>query len=142
MKNSNSNVRIRTLINELGITQTEFCQKTGITKSALSNYLNGDRVPRQDQISKIADAYGINPAWLMGYDIPMKSDPDMVQKLLFEGKKDQELKRFASYATRFKDLFKAIDDCNDEQIKLITDFANVIKKNNYQDNNKEKEGEK
>ncbi len=37
-------------------------------KSALSNYLNGDRVPRQDKIAMIADAFGIDPAWLMGYD--------------------------------------------------------------------------
>lgn len=69
MKKSNSNTRIRELIAELNITQTEFCQKTGITKSALSQYLNGNREPRQDQIAKIADAYNINPAWLMGYDI-------------------------------------------------------------------------
>lgn len=74
MEKQSSNKRIRMLINELGITQTEFCQKTGITKSALSNYLNGDRTPRQDQISKIAEAYNINPSWLMGYNVQMDND--------------------------------------------------------------------
>lgn len=54
-----------------GINQTELCKRTGIQKSALSNYLNGDREPRQDQISLISDPFGINPAWLMGYDVPM-----------------------------------------------------------------------
>ena len=53
------------------INQTELCKKTGIQKSALSNYLNGDREPRQNQVSLLADPFNINPSWLMGYDVPM-----------------------------------------------------------------------
>lgn len=74
MKITDSQHRIAELIDFLGVNQTEFCQKTGLQKSALSNYLNGDREPRQDQISKITDAYNINPAWIMGYDVPMEWD--------------------------------------------------------------------
>ena len=78
MKITDSQHRIAELIDFLGVNQTEFCQKTGLQKSALSNYLNGDREPRQDQISKITDAYNINPAWIMGYDVPMEWDrPDV-----------------------------------------------------------------
>ena len=79
MKTSNSKERIRELMQFYGINQTELCKRTGILKSALSNYLNGDREPRQDQISAIADPFNINPAWLMGYDVPMQmpaSAPD------------------------------------------------------------------
>lgn len=71
MKITDSKHRISELLSVMGISQTEFCKKTGLQKSALSNYLNGDREPRQNQLSKIADAYNINPAWLMGYDVPM-----------------------------------------------------------------------
>ena len=71
MKISNSKDRIRELMEYYGINQTELCKRTGIQKSALSNYLNGDREPRQDQISSIVDPFGVNPAWLMGYDVPM-----------------------------------------------------------------------
>lgn len=71
MKNSNSKLRIRELMDYFKINQTELCKRTGLQKSALSNYLNGDRDPRQDQISLIADPFGINPAWLMGYDVSM-----------------------------------------------------------------------
>ena len=71
MKNSNSKERIKLLMDHFCINQTELCKKTGIQKSALSNYLKGDREPRQDQISLIADPFNINPAWLMGYDVPM-----------------------------------------------------------------------
>lgn len=53
-------------------------RKTGIEKSAISHYINGHREPRQDKIIAIANAYNLNPAWLMGLDVPMaqKSDPD------------------------------------------------------------------
>lgn len=55
----------------LNLKQSDVVSATGITKSALSNYLHGTREPRQDQISKISDPYGVNPSWLMGYDVPM-----------------------------------------------------------------------
>ena len=67
-----SNDRIRELLDIHEISQTEFCKKTGLTKSAVSNYLHGERLPRQDQLSKICDAFDVNPAWLMGYDVPME----------------------------------------------------------------------
>lgn len=71
MKISSSKERIKELMEYFGINQTELCGKTGLQKSALSNYLNGDREPRQDQISLIVDPFNVNPAWLMGYDVSM-----------------------------------------------------------------------
>ena len=71
MKISNSKERLRFLLDYYGMKQSEFCQKTHIQKSALSNYLTGYRVPRQDQIDAIASSFNLDPAWLMGYDVPM-----------------------------------------------------------------------
>lgn len=71
MKLSNSKERLKEMMDKLGLKQVDICKKCGIQKSALSNYLNGTREPRQDQISLICDPYGINPTWLMGYDVPM-----------------------------------------------------------------------
>lgn len=73
-KVSNSQKRLVELMNYYGLNQTELCKRTGLQKSALSNYLNGDRVPRQTQLSIISDPFNINPAWLMGYDVPMFLD--------------------------------------------------------------------
>ena len=70
MKITDSKHRLKELIDILGISQTEFCNRCGLNKSALSNYLNGDREPRQDKLSLIADAFRISPSWLMGYDVP------------------------------------------------------------------------
>lgn len=66
--------RIKELMDLYQINQTEFCRKTGIQKSALSNYLNGERTPRQDALKKIADAFSISPAWLLGYDVPIRGE--------------------------------------------------------------------
>ena len=67
-----SNDRIKELIDDMRMSQIEFCHITGIKASALSNYINGSRVPRQDAIMKIADAFDISASWLMGYDVPVK----------------------------------------------------------------------
>lgn len=130
MKNSNSNIRIRTLLNELGITQTEFCKKTGITKSALSNYLKGDRVPRQDQISKIADAYDINPAWLMGYDIPMSTTNDLFMERIIKDEFPRQTREIVDYIKKYKALFKAADGCTQEQINIATETLKAFKTSN------------
>ena len=61
MKISNSKERIQELMSYFGINQTELCKCTGLQKSALSNYLNGDREPRQDQLSLIADPFNSKP---------------------------------------------------------------------------------
>ena len=71
MKISNSNDRIRYLMDYFGLNQTEFSLRANIQKSTLSNYLTGCRIPRQDQIDAISMAFNVNPAWLMGYDVPM-----------------------------------------------------------------------
>jgi len=70
-KTSNSSQRLQEMMDKMNLKQSDIVSRTGITKSALSNYLHGTREPRQDQISKIADPYNINPSWLMGYDVPM-----------------------------------------------------------------------
>ena len=78
MKISDSRHRLKELLNECGDTQNEMARKTGLTKSAISNYINGSREPRQDAILKISNTYKVNPAWLMGLDVPK-----------YENKKDE-----------------------------------------------------
>ena len=64
-----------------GIKQTELSEKTGISKGALSSYLSGRYLPKQNNIYLIAKALNVNEAWLMGADIPMeRSDAPLTQK--------------------------------------------------------------
>jgi len=70
-KNSTSRKRIAEMMEILRITQADIVKRTGIPKSTLSNYLSGKRTPDQEHLSVLSDPYGINPAWLMGYDTVM-----------------------------------------------------------------------
>lgn len=69
--------------------QADLCAKTGIPKSAISQYVSGAFEPKQDRLALIAQALDVDPVWLMGYDVPMerqeKSSPDKPE--LTEGEK-------------------------------------------------------
>ena len=51
-----------------GITQAELCKRTGITKSALSQYLSGSFKPKQKRTYLLAKALNVSEAWLMGME--------------------------------------------------------------------------
>ena len=52
------------------MSQVDLSKITGISKSAISQYLSGAFKPKQDRTYVIARALHVEPAWLMGYDVP------------------------------------------------------------------------
>lgn len=82
MKVSTSSERLKTLLNITGDTQNDMAKKTKIPKSSISHYVNGEREPRQDKLTMIAEAYNVNPAWLMGIDVPMESITSLQNKMV------------------------------------------------------------
>ncbi len=71
MRTKTSKDRLIELMDFFGIRQVDISEKTGIPTSAISQYVSGVRSPRQDKLAIISEAYNIDPAWLMGYDVPM-----------------------------------------------------------------------
>ena len=65
-------VRIRKALSIRNMRQADLCEKAGISKSTLSEYLKGRYVPKQDKTFLIAQALNVDPVWLMGYDVPME----------------------------------------------------------------------
>lgn len=126
-----SNDRIRQLIDESGISQTEFCRRTNIQKSALSNYLKGDRTPRQDQLTKIADAFNVSAAWLMGYDIPQRIDSNM----LILDKTDPDRQYLTYYGSDdrlelYMELLEIAHDCTPDQVRVAMDTLRSLSRLN------------
>ena len=84
-------VRIRKALSIRNMRQADLCEKAGISKSTLSEYLSGRYLPKQDKTFLIAKALNVDPVWLMGYDVPMdiadiqKSSPN--EPSLTEGEK-------------------------------------------------------
>lgn len=135
-----SNERIRELLADLGISQVEFCSKTGIKPSALSNYLKGNRIPRQDALSKIADAYRVSPTWLMGYDVPKDYD---VHTLIVHPTDDAEFFEMVMPYGRhdeYTSLILAADNCTKSQVWVAVDMLqNFAEQNRELEEYREKE---
>lgn len=64
--------RLKQAISEANIKQVELCERTGISKGALSSYLSGRYDPKQNNIYILAHVLNVNPAWLMGYNVPKR----------------------------------------------------------------------
>lgn len=64
--------RLREGLAAKNMTQADLCRLTGIGKSAMSQYVNGGIVPRQDRTYLLAKALNVSEAWLMGFDVPME----------------------------------------------------------------------
>lgn len=64
-----------------GLKQTDISSRSGIAPGTISNYAQGKYAPKDENLRKIAGALSVNPAWLMGFDVPMNSDDDLLQLL-------------------------------------------------------------
>ena len=52
--------------------QVDLARITGIGKASICTYLAGKYEPKQTNTYKLAEALNVNPAWLMGQDVPME----------------------------------------------------------------------
>lgn len=58
------------------MTPIELSEKTGISKSSISQYMSGYSKPKNDRIYLISKALNISETWLMGYNVPMDRDKE------------------------------------------------------------------
>lgn len=59
--------RLRLLLDNMGLSQKDFASITGLTESAVSKYLSGERIPNAGTLISIANATGVSPNWILGY---------------------------------------------------------------------------
>lgn len=70
--------RLRTAIKASGLKQSEVVERSGISKSTLSEYLSGKYLAKQDNVYRLAALLNVNEAWLMGYDVPKERNTPSV----------------------------------------------------------------
>lgn len=66
--------RLNELLIQKNITKAELSRRTGVSRSSLTHYAKGDWEGKQDAIYAIAQATGVDYAWLMGHDVPMEAN--------------------------------------------------------------------
>lgn len=80
--------RIKKALSLRGMTQAELCRLTKMPKGSLSLYVSGAYEPKADRAHNMARVLGVDPLWLLGYDVSMdgkKNTPD--ERELDEGKR-------------------------------------------------------
>lgn len=110
--------RLRLAMDLKDMRAIELSEKTGIPKSAISQYLSGYAKPKQDRIYLIAKALDINEVWLMGYDVPMERQTggENEQK---ESLADTEYQEACAKATK---LFSQLSEEERKQVLAYGEF--------------------
>ena len=115
------------------MTAADLSRKTGISESTLSQYKSGYAKPKDERLVKIANALGVDPAWLMGLDVPMHPS-DVHSNAHAEGYyKDPETARIAQKIfddPSLRVLFDAADDVSPENILLAAEMLKRMKETN------------
>ncbi len=76
--------RLKEAMKVRNIAQNELCEKTGIPKSAMSQYVSGAFQPKKSRANSLADALNINVAWLMGFDVPMEKARNNGEQICYD----------------------------------------------------------
>lgn len=63
-------IRLEKALTKKNMKPIELAEKTGISQSTISQYRSGYSKPKDKRLVKIAEALQVNPAWLMGLDVP------------------------------------------------------------------------
>ena len=93
-----------------GLKQVDLVERTGISKGALSSYISGRYIPKQNNTFLIAKALDVNEAWLMGADVPMER---------VSGK--TESKQGPSYSSQCKEIIEVCEQLSaHNQRKVLT----------------------
>ena len=131
--------RIQKAMELRGLKQTDLVEKTGISKGALSSYISGRYIPKQNNTFLIAKALNVNEAWLMGADVPMERDNYEDQNVLtyYALESDaEELLKQAGYQIINSESTDIVTITNSDQeiicalheYELVGIYENLIKK--------------
>lgn len=111
MKYPDVAIRIREALEDKAMSAQELADAIGVNKSSVSQYVNGMYVPRSKRAREIADVLDVNPAWIMGLNVP--------KKLSVEIDKDNAIEYGISFSAILKD--KKLTEIMNKVAMLETD---------------------
>lgn len=84
MKQSNFAARLSQALDARNMKAADLSKKTKVSEGTISCYINGKYEAKQNRVRTFAEALNVNPAWLMGYDVPMEPDNQPIIPAGFE----------------------------------------------------------
>ena len=120
--------RLTERMDELDFRQADLAEKTGLSKSRISHYINGRYEAKQEALYLIAKALDVNEAWLMGHDVPKErniteSDLSVEVRLL-----DQISLRFGKSAVQALSILNELnEDGQKKALSALEDLSEIPK---------------
>lgn len=120
---------LKRLLEENNKNQIDLVNDLGLTKSTVSSWVNGARLPRMDKIDMLADYFGVGRTALIGYIGESMSSPSMVAESKVGYYLDNET---AEIAQELKDrpelkmLFSTSRKATKEDIEMTIDILNHL----------------
>lgn len=96
---SNIGVRISEKMDELDLKQVDICRITGISKNAISNYVNGNRVPDTMAVYKLSKALKVSIEWILTGEEAISPEKDISKSELISMTSDE-----VDMITKFREL--------------------------------------
>lgn len=81
MKQSDFASRLSQALEVRGMKAADLSKKTKVAEGTISCYINGRYEAKQNRVQVFAEALNVNPAWLMGYDVPMETEQQVPQEI-------------------------------------------------------------
>ena len=101
--------RIKSIVDEFcNGSQQELADRAGIDKSSISQYVHGKNTPSNLTSNKIAKPFGLNPAWVMGFDAPK-----------YDKSPDPFYKTFSHDVEELLNAYNALSDIGKEKVLEI-----------------------
>lgn len=125
--------RLNRALSLRNVKPVELAQRTKISESTISQYRSGYAKPKADKLSLIADALDVNPAWLMGLDVPMEIEklmsfetPEELEAWWIDhngGRHPIELSRLEEQIIRH---YRIADDKTKAMVKMMLEITDPV----------------
>lgn len=116
MKNEKTAKRLQLALSNANMKPQELAEKSGVSKSSISQYVNGSHAPSNISSGKMGDVLGVNPMWLMGFDVKMTEKPtENIKELTSIHLSDLE-----------KEIIGKLKQLNKEGLGKISEYADDL----------------
>lgn len=124
--------RLEKALSESGLKPIELAERTGISQSTISQYRSGYSKPKDKRLVKIAEVLNVDPAWLMGLDVPMIKQDDVKKSQQLDGyyTNEETAKEAQAMAVskELKMLYDVQRDMDPEDLRALYAMALALKR--------------
>lgn len=111
--------RFSEALNDNNMNQLELARRCGIGRSSVSHYINGTHCPSNSRAGKLGRILGVNPAWLMGFDVDKYKEPEDTKE------KERIVEKF-SKDDEMINIVKRLYNLSSDKKKAISNLIEVI----------------